>query len=128
MPTYRIAVDGMGGDHAPHAIVEGVCKAAEADNVHILLTGDKELLEAELAKHTKAAEHVEIIHAPDAIPMDASPKEIFDKYPNSSMIKAAELVASGQAEALISAGNTGALILASAQTIPRINENVRRSE
>ena len=52
--------------------------------------------------------------------MDAKPKEIFDKYPESSMIKAAEIVSSGQADALISAGNTGALILASAQKIPRI--------
>ena len=120
MPTYRLAVDGMGGDHAPHAIVEGVCKAVNAGNVHIMLTGDKEQLEAELAKHSYPEGKVEIVHSPQAIPMDASPKEIFDKYPESSMIKAAEIVAAGQADALISAGNTGALILSSAQTIPRI--------
>jgi glycerol-3-phosphate acyltransferase PlsX len=120
MTTYRLAVDGMGGDNAPQAIVEGVCKAAEAGNLHILLTGDEALLKPEVAKHPKVSQYIEIVNAPDTIPMDASPKEIFDKYPQSSMIKAAEMVAAGQAEALISAGNTGALILASAQTIPRI--------
>lgn len=120
MRTYRLAVDGMGGDNAPKDIVEGVCRAAVAGDLHILLTGDEDILEAELAHFPKVREFIEVIHAPQAIPMDAKPKDIFDKYPDSSMIKAAEIVASGQAEALISAGNTGALILASAQTIPRI--------
>ncbi len=120
MRTYRLAVDGMGGDNAPRAIVEGVCRACEAGDLQILLAGDQEILEAELARFPKVRQYIEIIHAPQAIPMDAKPKEIFEKYPESSMIKAAEIVAKGQAEALISAGNTGALILASAQTIPRI--------
>ena len=120
MRTYRIAVDGMGGDNAPKAIVEGVCRAAAAGDLHILLAGDEEILEAELAHFPKVRKYIEIIHAPQAIPMDAKPKEIFDKYPESSMIKAAEIVSAGQADALISAGNTGALILASAQKIPRI--------
>ncbi|MEA3288113.1 MAG: phosphate acyltransferase PlsX [Candidatus Marinimicrobia bacterium] len=120
MKTYRLAVDGMGGDNAPRAIVEGVCRACTAGDLYILLTGDQEILEAELAHFPKVRKFVEIIHAPQAIPMDAKPKDIFDKYPDSSMIKAAQIVATGQADALISAGNTGALILTSAQTIPRI--------
>ncbi|MCF7823839.1 MAG: phosphate acyltransferase PlsX [Candidatus Marinimicrobia bacterium] len=120
MKTYRLAVDGMGGDLGPKAIVEGVCRACEAGDLHILLTGDQEILEDELEHFPKVRQFIEIVHASQAIPMDAKPKDIFDKYPDSSMIKAAEIVASGQAEALISAGNTGALILASAQTIPRI--------
>ncbi|NQV16875.1 phosphate acyltransferase PlsX [bacterium] len=118
--TYRLAVDGMGGDNAPKAIVQGVCKACEAGDINILLTGDQEVLEAELEAYPKVRKYIEIVHTSQAIPMDAKPKEIFDKYPDSSMIKAAEIVAAGQAEALISAGNTGALILASAQSIPRI--------
>lgn len=120
MRTYRLAVDGMGGDNAPQAIVEGVCRACEAGDLHILLAGDEEILEAELAQFPKVRKYIEIVHAPQSIPMDAKPKDIFEKYPESSMIKAAEIVSTGQAEALISAGNTGALILASAQTIPRI--------
>jgi len=120
MKTYRIAVDGMGGDNAPKAVVEGVCRACEAGDLHVLITGDQEILDAELAAFPKVRKYIEIIHASQAIPMDAKPKEIFDKYPDSSMIKAAEIVANGQADALISAGNTGALILSSAQTIPRI--------
>ncbi len=120
MRTYRIAVDGMGGDNAPKAIVAGVCRACTAGDLHVLLTGDHDILEAELANFPKVRQYIEIVHAPQAIPMDAKPKDIFDKYPDSSMIKAAEIVATGQADALISAGNTGALILASAQSIPRI--------
>lgn len=120
MTKYRLAVDGMGGDNAPQAIVEGVCKAAEAGNLLFMLTGDEIRLEEELSKFPKVREHIEIVHASQAIPMDASPRDIFDKYPDASMIKAAEIVATGQADALISAGNTGALILSSAQSIPRI--------
>ncbi len=120
MRLYRLAIDGMGGDNAPKAIVEGVCRACEAGNLQILLTGDKDLLEAELAHFPNVRKYIEVIHAPQSIPMDAKPREIFEKYPDSSMIKAAEIVSSGQADALISAGNTGALILASAQSIPRI--------
>ena len=104
----------MGGDNGPKAVVGGVCRACESGNLHILLAGDQEILEAELAHFPKVRDFVEIIHAPQSIPMDAKPKEIFDKYPESSMIKAAEIVSSGQADALISAGNTGALIRASA--------------
>jgi len=110
----------MGGDNAPRAIVDGVARACEAGDLHVLLTGDQEVLAAELDRHPKVRQFIEIIHAPQAIPMDAKPKEIFDKYPDSSMIVAADIVARGQADALISAGNTGALILASAQKIPRI--------
>jgi len=120
MASYRLAVDGMGGDLAPKAVVEGVCRACEAGDLQILLTGDQVVLKAELAHFPKVRKFIEIVHAPQAIPMEAKPKDIFDKYPDSSMIKAAEIVASNQADALISAGNTGALILASAQTIPRI--------
>jgi len=120
MKVYRLAVDGMGGDNAPKAVVEGVCRACEAGDLYVLLTGDKQQLEPLLARFPKVRQFIEVIHTDQAIPMDAKPKEIFDKYPNSSMIKAAEIVASGQADALISAGNTGALILASAQNIPRI--------
>ena len=120
MRTYRVAVDGMGGDNGPKAVVEGVSRACEAGDLQILLAGDQEILEAELTHFPRVRKYIEIVHAPQSIPMDAKPKEIFDKYPHSSMIKAAEIVSTGQADALISAGNTGALILASAQKIPRI--------
>ena len=120
MRTYRIAVDGMGGDNGPKAVVGGVCRACEAGDLQILLAGNQEILEAELTHFPRVRKYIEIVHAPQSIPMDAKPKEIFDKYPHSSMIKAAEIVSTGQADALISAGNTGALILASAQKIPRI--------
>ena len=95
MRSYRIAVDGMGGDNGPKAVVEGVCRACEAGNLHILLAGDEKILEAELALYPKVRKFIEIIHAPQSIPMDAKPKEIFDKYPDSSMIKAAEIVSTG---------------------------------
>jgi len=110
----------MGGDFAPKAIVEGIAPAVQAGDLRILLTGDQEQLEAELAHFPEAREYIDVVHAPQAIPMDAPPKEIFARYPESSLILAADLVARKQADALISAGNTGALVLASAQSIPRI--------
>lgn len=118
--TYTLAVDGMGGDDAPEVVVSGVCAAAKAGDLKILLTGPTDVLEGELAKYPDVRQYIEIVEAPQTIPMDAAPKEIFEKYPESSMIIAADLVASGQADALISAGNTGALVLASAQKIPRL--------
>ena len=117
---YRLAVDGMGGDLGPAVVMEAVATAAKARDLHIQVTGDEAILIPELEKYPDVQEFIEIRHAEQAIPMDASPKIIFEKYPRSSMIMAAEEVAQGHADALISAGNTGALVLASAQSIPRL--------
>ncbi len=112
---YKLAVDGMGGDLGPQTVVE-----ARAKDLRIFLTGDEAILGEELESYPDVAEYIEIHHTDQSIPMDARPKEIFERYPRASMILAAELVAQGKAEALISAGNTGALVLASAQSIPRL--------
>lgn len=117
---YRLAVDGMGGDGGPETVVEAVANAARAGDLEILLTGDQEILGPLLADFPDVSEHIIIHHTDQCIPMDAKPKEIFEKYPRGSMITAAELVSNGKADALISAGNTGALVLASAQHIPRL--------
>ncbi len=124
--TIRLAVDGMGGDNAPGVVVEGVLNYISQaqkmgfNDFRIYLVGDPWVLEEMLKENKQAAEVVEIVAAPQAIPMDAHPKEALQQYPDNSMVKAAQLVANGQADAMISAGNTGALVLAAARHIPRI--------
>ncbi len=126
MSDIILAVDAMGGDDAPHVVIKGVCDAVRQSALKILLVGRPDAIQPLLNKENYPAERIEIISAKEAIPMDASPKQALEEFPEASMIVAAKLVQSGAANALISAGNTGALILAAARNIPRI-QNVRRT-
>lgn len=125
--TVTIAVDAMGGDHAPEEVVKGVAAVSlEASNVQILLVGDSRQLTQLLAAHRHDAERIAVHHAPDRIGMDEKPREALDAKPNCSVMVAARLVADGQADALVSAGNTGASVLACARVWQRI-PGVRRT-
>ena len=122
----NIALDAMGGDHAPAQTVAGAA-AASLDKypVHVLLVGPEATLRAELAKHPHNAEHLSFVNASQAVPMDAKPKAALDSLPDASVLVCARLVAEGRAQAMVSAGNTGAVILACSRTWPRL-EGVRR--
>lgn len=126
MEPITLAVDAMGGDFAPQVVVEGVCAAVNQSDIKILLVGQPEAILPHLKKASYPDDRIEIVPAAHAIPMDASPKKALDDFPDASMVKAARLVQSGAAEALISAGNTGALVLSAARNIPRI-QNVHRT-
>lgn len=118
--SYRIAVDAMGGDHAPHEILKGCCKALKEDpDLHLVLVGDKDKISEELAK-TDFCERVEIIHTDQSIGMQETPKTALEEKPEASVIMAAKVLAEGNADAMLSAGNTGATVLASAQNLPII--------
>lgn len=114
-----IAVDGMGGDSAPEAIVEGVVEACQLPGVHILLVGDEPRLKKLLSKRSYPEASLTILHAPQAIRMDQKPREVLE-MPESSIRVAARAVAEGKADALVSAGNTGACILAASKELRRI--------
>ncbi len=105
-----IAVDAMGGDNAPRAEVEGSILAAQELGVHILLVGQPEALKHELAKHSHAGLPIEIVPASDVITMKDSPAQAFRRKRNSSVHVAVKLVRQGQAEGVVSAGNTGAVM------------------
>jgi glycerol-3-phosphate acyltransferase PlsX len=105
-----IAVDAMGGDHAPRAEVEGALAAAREQDVRVLLVGQEEVLRAELARHRHRGLPVEIVHASEVITMQDSPSQAFRKKRDSSVHVAARLVRKGQADGMVSAGNTGAVM------------------
>jgi glycerol-3-phosphate acyltransferase PlsX len=105
-----VAVDAMGGDHAPRPEVEGAVVAAREFGVRILLVGLAPELKRELAKHAHRGLPIEIVPASDVITMQDSPSQAFRKKKDSSAHVAAKLVRGGLADGFISAGNTGAVM------------------
>jgi glycerol-3-phosphate acyltransferase PlsX len=109
----RVAVDAMGGDHGPAVVVSGAVAAARQPDVGVTLVGDADTLRAELARHPDAPRlDVLVAHAADVVEMGERPAEALRRKPHSSIRVAAGLVARGAADALFSAGNTGATVLA----------------
>ncbi len=101
-----IAVDAMGGDHAPSAIVQGALQAAPLCNEQILLVGIPNAIEQHLTGVRPP--NVQIVAASEVVEMHEKPTDAIRKKKDSSMAVAANLVKSGQAKAFVSAGNTGA--------------------
>jgi len=109
----RIAVDAMGGDHAPGSIIDGALAAARHLNIGLVLTGRSDLIDAELARHPDAGElDIRVIDAPDVVGMGESPTSALRRKSRTSIRQAADAVARGEAGALVSAGNTGATVMA----------------
>ena len=109
-----IAVDAMGGDHAPSAVVDGAVAAARHLTVKIALVGPRATVTAALAQHPDwSSLGLEIVDASDVIGMTESPAAALRRKPAASIRVAADLVARKQAGALVSAGHTGATVMAS---------------
>src|ERR1043166_4984958 len=111
----KIAVDAMGGDFAPHNIVAGAVDALRSDGkiARLFLVGDKARVEAELRSNRIDDSRIEVVHASEVIEMHDSPVQAVRRKKDSSMTRAIDLVKTGQADAVVSAGNTGALLTAS---------------
>lgn len=109
----RIAVDAMGGDHAPSAIVDGAVAAARHLDVQIALVGATAAVESALASHPDWRDlNLEIVDAPDVIAMTEPPAAALRRKPGASIRVAADRVARKEAAALVSAGHTGAAVIA----------------
>jgi phosphate acyltransferase len=123
----RIALDAMGGDFAPREAVLGGVQAAEARPEHeVLLIGDRSALEAELdSSGVSVPPNITIVHASQAIGMDEKPVDAIRKKPDSSIVRGMQMVASGEADITVSAGNTGAMVAAATLNL-RLLSNVRR--
>jgi glycerol-3-phosphate acyltransferase PlsX len=119
-----IAVDAMGGDHAPQCAVEGALRSAREDGGSILLVGDRARIEAELRRHGGAGNldgRVEIVHAEEVVGMDEPAITPIRKKRRSSLRLAAELVKDGRAQAMVTAGNTGAAMIAAKMVIGTVS-------
>ncbi|HTA60398.1 MAG TPA: phosphate acyltransferase PlsX [Candidatus Baltobacteraceae bacterium] len=105
-----IAVDAMGGDNAPRPEVEGSVRAAEEYGVRILLVGQPQVIRGALASFGKPSLPIDIIPATEVITMEDHPAQAFRRKKDSSVHVAARLVKEGKADAMVSAGNTGAVM------------------
>jgi glycerol-3-phosphate acyltransferase PlsX len=123
----RIAIDVMGGDHGCQVVVDGIKLALQEypalKEVHVV--GDQKSIEGALARARLNDSRVNIVHASEVLGMDEKPLTAVRRKRDSSIVRAAELVKNGQAEALISPGNTGGLVAAATLTIRRL-EGVER--
>ncbi|GGC91642.1 phosphate acyltransferase PlsX [Enterococcus wangshanyuanii] len=118
----KIAVDAMGGDHAPQAIVEGVMLAKQDfPDIEFLLYGK----ETEIKKYVTDETNITIIHTDEKISSDDEPVKAIRRKKTASMVLAAQAVKNGEADAIFSAGNTGALLAAGLFIVGRI-KNVER--
>ena len=113
----KIAVDAMGGDHAPQALVEGVNQAIQDfKDIEVILYGD----EAKIKQYLTATERVSIVHTDEKINSDDEPTRAIRRKKQASMVLAAHAVKNGEADAMLSAGNTGALLAAGYFIVGRI--------
>ena len=121
MKEYIIALDAMGGDQAPDAIVAGAVAALrQYPDIKILLAGPKDRLEALLTDAGDVQARVEILPADDVIAMDESPMLAVRRKVNSSLVQAMLAVREKRAGAVVSAGNTGAILAGGMLRIGRI--------
>lgn len=122
----RIAVDAMGGDFAPLEIVKGAVEAAKGLPVEkVVLVGDQVAIKKELDKYPSVSSKIEIFHASEVVGMDEKPAMAVRRKKDSSIGRAIDLVKSGDVDAMVSAGNTGAVVAASALKL-RTLEGVER--
>lgn len=108
----KIALDAMGGDHGPGPIVEGAIQAAAESNVEIVLVGNEPQVREQLRRLNCADPRLTVRHAPQVVEMHESPAQVARRKRDSSVWIATELVKTGEAQAVISAGNTGASMVA----------------
>lgn len=115
--TMKLAIDAMGGDNAPEAIVKGAVEAAETiEGLEITLVGD----EAQIKPHLKNQTNVSIIHTTEMITSDDEPVRAVRRKKQSSLVLTANEVKEGRADGCISAGNTGALMSAGLFVVGRM--------
>jgi glycerol-3-phosphate acyltransferase PlsX len=115
----RIAVDAMGGDHAPAEIVTGAIRASEELDVEVLLVGDPQQIEPWLQRHP-TSKRLEIVPAEDVISMDEEPLTGLRRKPKASINVAMDLVKNQQAGAVVSAGHSGAAMAAGLLRLGRL--------
>ena len=116
----KIAIDAMGGDNAPQEIVAGACEALRADASigKMLLVGDQEKIEALVDASLK--DRIEIVHCDEVIGMDEHPAQAYRQKKNASICVASRLVKEGRADAVVSAGSTGAQLVTGLFEIGRL--------
>lgn len=117
----RVAVDAMGGDHAPHEMVKGAVEAVkERENLRVFLVGKEPVIQEQLDKYTYPVEQIQIVHAEEVIETAEPPVMAIRKKKDSSIVKGMHMVKSGDADAFVSAGSSGAVLVGGQLIVGRI--------
>lgn len=117
----RVALDAMGGDNAPGEIIRGAVDAVkERGDIKVLLTGQKELLEKTLSEYTYPSDRIEIVNASEVIETAEPPVTAIRRKKDSSIVVAMNLVKKGEADAFVSAGSSGAILVGGQVIVGRI--------
>ena len=117
----RLAIDAMGGDYAPREVVRGVVAARDLlAGDEMILVGDEATVRAELQAVGASPQRLTVVHASQQVGMAEPPVEAIRRKPDSSMRRATELMARGEADAVVGAGNTGAFVAAAHMVVKRL--------
>lgn len=119
--TVRVAVDAMGGDNAPGEIVKGAVEAVQAEkDIKVFLVGRQDAVNAELAKYTYDKEKIEVVHAEEVIEMAEPPVNAIRKKKQSSLVIGMNMIKHQEADAIVTAGSTGATLVGGQVLVGRI--------
>lgn len=121
----KILVDAMGGDHAPQAPVEAAARAVKELDVDIVLVGNPDIIKAELEKHEYPRERISIAEATEVISNHDEPAKAVRTKKGASVVVAANMLKKGEGDAMLSMGNTGALLAAGLLIVGRIKGILR---
>ena len=117
----RVALDAMGGDNAPQAMVQGAVDVArKRKDIQIFLVGQEEVVNAELKKYDYPKERIEVVHASEVIETAEPPVMAIRKKKDSSIVVALNMVKKGEADAFVSAGSSGAVLVGGQLIVGRI--------
>ena len=117
----RVALDAMGGDYAPEEPVKGAVEAVSAEpRVMVYLVGQEEELRRELDKHVYPKERIEIVHASEVIETAESPAKAIQAKRDSSLVRGLQMVHEGKADAFVSSGRTGAVLVGGQAIVKKI--------
>lgn len=125
MRRVRIAVDAMGGDHAPEETVKGAIRAARSDGIEIILVGSEDAVRGELEKYDISGVPVRVVNASEVIQEGEPPVAAVRQKPDASIVVATQLVKSGEADAVVSVGPTGTVMVSAAEILGRL-EGIKR--
>ncbi len=121
----KIAIDAMGGDYAPQEIVKGAIETAREDGIELILVGLEDAIQGELKKYDVSALPIRVVNASEAIQEGESPVAVMHHKQDASVLVAMRLVKEGKADAVVSMGSTGAVMIGAIEILGKL-EGIRR--
>jgi len=117
----KVAVDDMGGDNAPAEVIKGSVRAVNEDNrIHVVLVGKEAVIQEQLQQYTYDKERITVVHAEEEITNEEAPVMAVRRKKDSSIVKAMTLVKNNEADAFVSAGSTGAVLVGAQLIVGRL--------